>query len=564
MKVLGTVKDAATGVPLPGAKIKLYVREEELAVLQSDSKGKFRHESESQYLGEILICKVEKAGYELQKVIQEFEEDEVTLAIKLVPRKEEKIGLTFNLKDEKRTPLKGVNISLEVSGEEVGVGISDNDGIFKIALSPDLEGKTINYKAELGGFELASGAVQLKKETSVKITMKKPPAPPSNRKWLKIAALVVGIAIVILAVMIISSSVGPKTGSISVTSSPSGASVYLDGSPKGTTPKTITGVSAGPYTIKLSKSGYNDYTRTRSVKAGKRIKINANLISVGPKTGSIYVTSSPSAASVYLDGYYKCTTPKTITGVSAGDHTIKLSQIWYKNYTRTISVKAGETISINANLLQATGSIYVASSPSEASVYLDGSPKGKTPKTIRGVSAGDHTIMFSKLGYNDYTSRRSVKVGETISINANLLQATGSIYVTSTPSGASVSLDGSPKGKTPKTITGVSVGSHTIMLSKSGYTNQIRKASVKAGETISSHTNLRGGTGSIYVTSSPSGASFSLDGSPKGTTPKTITGVSAGSHTITLSKRGYLSCRRTISICPGKTISIHTNLGKRR
>jgi hypothetical protein len=98
--VLGIVKDAATEVPLPGAKIKLYVREEELAVLQSDSEGTFEHKSEAQYPGEILICKVEKAGYEPQKVIQEFEEDEVTLTIKLVPGEEEKIGLTVNHKDE--------------------------------------------------------------------------------------------------------------------------------------------------------------------------------------------------------------------------------------------------------------------------------------------------------------------------------------------------------------------------------------------------------------------------------------------------------------------------------
>jgi hypothetical protein len=208
MKVLGIVKDAATGVPLPGAKIRLYVREEELAVLQSDSEGTFRHESESQYLGEILICKVEKAGYEPQKVIQEFEEDEVTLAIKLVPRKEEKIELTFNLKDDNKNPLKGVEVSLEVSGEGVGVGISDKDGIFKISLSPDLKGKTINYDAELAGFVLASGALLLKKETyheitMKKITMKKHPAPPSNRKWLKIAAVVVGIVIVIFVMMII-------------------------------------------------------------------------------------------------------------------------------------------------------------------------------------------------------------------------------------------------------------------------------------------------------------------------------------------------------------------------
>ena len=203
MKVLGTVKDAATEVPLLGAKIKLYVREEELAVLQSDSEGKFRHESESQYLGEILICKVEKAGYEPQKVIQEFEADEVQLEIKLVPKKDEKIEFTVNLKDEKRTPLKGVNISLELDGEGVGVGISDKDGIFKISLSPDFEGKTINYEAELAGFELASGAVLLKKETSVKITMKTLSVPPPNRKWLKIAAGAAGIVAVILAVMIL-------------------------------------------------------------------------------------------------------------------------------------------------------------------------------------------------------------------------------------------------------------------------------------------------------------------------------------------------------------------------
>jgi len=209
MKVFGTVKDAATEVPLPGAKIKLYVREQLVAVLQSDSEGKFEHKSEAQYIQEILICKVEKAGYEPQKVTQEFKEDELTLEIKLVPKKEEKIELTVNLKDEKRNPLKGVKVSLEVNGEGVGVGISDKDGIFKISLSPDFEGKAINYKAELAGFELATGEVPLKKETSHEITLKKLPTPPPNRKWLKIAVGAAGIAAAILAAIIISQVIHP-------------------------------------------------------------------------------------------------------------------------------------------------------------------------------------------------------------------------------------------------------------------------------------------------------------------------------------------------------------------
>ena len=229
--------------------------------------------------------------------------------------------------------------------------------------------------------------------------------------------VVAGIAIVILAVMIILSSVGPKNGPIYV-ASPSGASVYIDGSPKGTNPIKITGVSAGSHTIKLSKSGYNDYTRTTSVIAGEKKRINLNLRQA---TGSISVTSSPSGASVYLDGSLKGKTPKTITGVSAGSHTIKLSKSGYNDYTRTTSVIAGETKRINLSL-QATGSIYVTSSPSGASVYLDGSYKGTTPKTITGVSAGSHTIKLSKSGYKDYTRTTSVIAGETKRINANLIR----------------------------------------------------------------------------------------------------------------------------------------------
>jgi len=48
--------------------------------------------------------------------------------------------------------------------------------------------------------------------------------------------------------------------------------------PKGTTPKTLRGVSAGNHTIKLSKSEYKDSTRTPSVKAGETISINATRI----------------------------------------------------------------------------------------------------------------------------------------------------------------------------------------------------------------------------------------------------------------------------------------------
>ena len=69
------------------------------------------------------------------------------------------------------------------------------------------------------------------------------------------------------------------------------------------------------------------------------------------ETGSIYVTSDPSVASIYLDDNYEGTTPKTISGVSAGSHTIKITKSGHEDHTETVTVTAGETTSVSAPLV---------------------------------------------------------------------------------------------------------------------------------------------------------------------------------------------------------------------
>ena len=61
----------------------------------------------------------------------------------------------------------------------------------------------------------------------------------------------------------------PTTGSISVSSSPSGAKIFLDGSYEGKTPRTIIDVSPGYHTIELSLEGYQDCSRSVYVTAGE-------------------------------------------------------------------------------------------------------------------------------------------------------------------------------------------------------------------------------------------------------------------------------------------------------
>jgi archaellum component FlaG (FlaF/FlaG flagellin family) len=138
-------------------------------------------------------------------------------------------------------------------------------------------------------------------------------------------------------------------GSISITSEPSGASVYLDGTHMGKTPISLDDVVSGSHTIKLTKPGYNSKTLTLSLSSGGVENIRELL---EPLTGSISVSSDPCGANIYLDGAYKGTTPKTISGVLIGSHTIRLEKNDYKDYLlESTSVEAETTTPITVQLI---------------------------------------------------------------------------------------------------------------------------------------------------------------------------------------------------------------------
>lgn len=72
-------------------------------------------------------------------------------------------------------------------------------------------------------------------------------------------------------------SKGSSSGSISVNSDPSGASVYLDEALKGTTPITISGISAGAHEIKIIKKDYKEWSKSISVSGGSTLDISVSL-----------------------------------------------------------------------------------------------------------------------------------------------------------------------------------------------------------------------------------------------------------------------------------------------
>ncbi len=71
-------------------------------------------------------------------------------------------------------------------------------------------------------------------------------------------------------------------------------------------------------------------------------------------SGSVYATSTPSDARVYIDNDYKGKSPITVFGLTAGEHKIKFLYNGYKGYIGAFSVSGSETASVNIELTPIT------------------------------------------------------------------------------------------------------------------------------------------------------------------------------------------------------------------
>jgi hypothetical protein len=207
------------------------------------------------------------------------------------------------------------------------------------------------------------------------------------------------------------------------------------------------------------------------------------------------------------------------------------------------------------------GYYQVGSSPSGADVVFDGKFVGETPITVPVFSSSTpgHTISVSKIGYITWTQSYSQNpvAGQRIPIFAPLqpTEATGSINVISSPSGALVNLDGTMGQMSPWTYTSVPVGGHIIQAFLSGFSPYSGPVEVIAGQTTEVNAFLYPltSTGALQVVTSPGGADLYIDGIYQGKTSTAIGSIATGTHVVTLKHYGYQDLTGQVIIDEGKT-----------
>lgn len=371
---------------------------------------------------------------------------------------------------------------------------------------------------------------------------------------------------------------GSTVGYFEISSVPSGASVTFDGNSYGTTPVTVeVHTTATPrHTLELTLSGYQTYYQTinQNPPADTTVPIIAYL-TPSPSVGSIYVSSSPSGATAILDGSESRTTPASFGGVSPGSHSLTVSYPGYQQFYQYVTVTAGQTTNVYAALTpsQNTGTLVVNSNPSGAGVYIDEGYRGETPVSIGNLVQGSHSVRLRLAGYQDYSTTVVIYPGQVTTINPALTPSVnpqnGYILVSSTPAGASIYLDGSYQGKTSSgtqyDITGVSPGTHSVVLKLSGYQDYSSTVTVSAGQIVTINPTLTPSsqpstTGSIQVSSSPTSAETYLDNVFQGYTPLTLQNVAPGSHVVLLKESGYSDWQTTTQVSAGQVTQLSATL----
>ncbi len=192
--------------------------------------------------------------------------------------------------------------------------------------------------------------------------------------------------------------------------------VYLDGVfqanvTNGIQTFTATGLSPGTaYTIGTRTVGTTGIINGTWVNQTARTAVPS-----GP--GILWVASYPRDATISLDGIIRGQTNQFVFNIPSGTRNLTLMKGGYQTTTLMVTVPAGLKVLPPITLQRGegptgTGTLYVASYPSDATILIDGTVSGLTDQLVYGVPSGDRNLTLEKDGYRPRTITVQVPAGD--------------------------------------------------------------------------------------------------------------------------------------------------------
>ncbi len=259
-------------------------------------------------------------------------------------------------------------------------------------------------------------------------------------------------------------------GKITLSTEPEAkAEVLVDGAPLGPTPLVDVELTPGLHRLEFRADRFLTEVRELEVTGGgERQSLAAKLT---PNWAVVSLRTDPPGATVLVDGAPAGTTPADLE-LTAGERNLEVRLAGFNAWNGKVQVVANEPVQLpDVKLAAADGRVEIASSPSEASVSIDGEFRGRTPLQLRLSPGRPHRLTLTKPGYETVTNDLSVAADSGRRLKLDLTPQYGAVDIRSTPPRAAIVVDGEQQGTTPSTLQLTAIH-HVIEIEQEGFAPQ--------------------------------------------------------------------------------------------
>ena len=314
----------------------------------------------------------------------------------------------------------------------------------------------------------------------------------------------------------------------------------------------------GFYEVTLSHTGYHD-TETRVLISQDQSQTHSFVMRKLPGLVSVNLANLDSAR-VQIDGVDVGTAPLVDIDVEAGEHVFTVSRERYFPESRTLSIEGRQVReAFEFELAQAWATVNLSSSPAGADVLVNGELIGVTPIAAE-ILEGEQEVTLKLAGYKAWQEDLTIRAAEDFTVPGVILEpANGLVFIRSSPSDSSVTIDGEFKGNTPLEVSLSPDERHEITLFKAGYESSSRSVRTAPNEETALNISLDPVTASVLVQAVPADAELYVNGMLRGRANQTIE-LMAVAQQIEIRKAGYVPYTTVFTSRPGLDQVIRVSL----
>jgi formylglycine-generating enzyme required for sulfatase activity len=344
-----------------------------------------------------------------------------------------------------------------------------------------------------------------------------------------VASVVAGIALVILGYLIMARAV-------IFMPDPEGARLKVSGFSFNIGNNFL--LLPGDRQVSAQAPGYHPFSQTIIVTDESTQEINVLL---EPLPGHLNFLSELNDIEVMIDDEPTGLAPALIRDIGRGTHIIKFSKHRYFPLKQEIEIEGLDiTQDLTISLEPAWGEMQFSSTPKGAELYIDDQLIGTTPLIAEILETGSYMSLVSN-GYKTWSKDLFVKAGTTeIYPTIHMIVADGILNISSSPRGASVTVDGEFRGSTPMAVALSPLKTHRLVLLLEGYRKVVRSIDIEPEQESSLDVTLSAIMGRIQLNIKPQDAVVIVDGNAHGSGTQNLS-LTARTHNIMVSKPGFES-----------------------